>query len=357
MMAGLLTTSIGSGQLISRFGRYKPFPIAGTAIIACGFVLLARLQVGTSTVVAGLYMLVLGLGLGLVMQVLVLAAQNAVDYEQLGVATSGSTLFRQIGGSIGVAIFGAIFANRLASHLASLLPPGAHVPQSPNPASLRGLPPAAHAAYAAAITEALHPVFLVAAAAAVLAFALTWLLVEVPLRTTAQAPNVGDGFHGARGDNALPELERALATLAGREQRWHVYERLATSAGVDLAPPELWLLARLGERAPVTEGQLTAELGNGTRIAAALDRLQDRSLVFRRDGDVVALTTEGREDYERLVAARCARLRELLDGWGPEERPEVQRMVDALGRDLVSRMPTPVEAGRPVGVGENGGTP
>ena len=133
MMAGLLITSIGSGQLISRLGRYKPFPIAGTAIMVVSLVLLSRLQVGTSTLVSGLYMLVLGLGLGMVLQVLVLAAQNSVDYKHLGVATSGSTLFRQIGGSIGVALFGAIFSNRLAANLSAKLPPGAHVPSSPNP--------------------------------------------------------------------------------------------------------------------------------------------------------------------------------------------------------------------------------
>jgi DNA-binding MarR family transcriptional regulator len=278
------------------------------------------------------------------MQVLVLAAQNSVDYEHLGVATSGSTLFRQIGGSIGVAVFGAIFANQLAHNLAAKLPPGAHVPSSPNPAALHQLPPAAHAAYAAAITDALHPVFLVAAAAAVLAFALTWLLVEVPLRTTAQAPNVGEGFHAARDANGLQELERALSRLAGREHRWNVYERLARRAGVDLAPPELWLLARLGERAPSTETQLTEELGDEARVTAAVDHLQERSFVVRRDGGVITLTTEGREDYERLIAARCAGLRELLAGWRPDEQPEVQRMVDALARDLVSRIPTPAAA-------------
>ena len=109
MMAGLLITSIGSGQVISRIGRYKPFPIAGTAIMAVGFVLLSRLEVDTSAVVSGAYMLVLGLGLGLVMQVLVLAVQNAVDYRDLGVATSGTTMFRQMGGAIGTAAFGAIF--------------------------------------------------------------------------------------------------------------------------------------------------------------------------------------------------------------------------------------------------------
>jgi hypothetical protein len=96
MMAGLLITSIGSRQLISRFGRYKPFPIAGTAIMAVGLWLLSPLQVDTPTLVAGSYMLGLGLGLGLVIQVLVLAVQNAVDYRYLGVATSGSALFRQM---------------------------------------------------------------------------------------------------------------------------------------------------------------------------------------------------------------------------------------------------------------------
>ena len=123
-----------------------------------------------------------------------------------------------------------------------------------------------------------------------------------------------------------------------------MYERLANRAGVELAPPELWLLARLGERAPLTDGDLTAELGDEKRIAAALEHLQDRSFVVRRDSGVLKLTTRGREDYERLVAARCAGLRELLAGWRPDEQPEVQRMIDSLARDLVSRIPTPAAA-------------
>jgi EmrB/QacA subfamily drug resistance transporter len=343
MMAGLLITSIGSGQLISRFGRYRPFPIAGTAIMAVGLWLLSRLHVDTSTLVAAGYMLVLGLGLGLVIQVLVLAAQNAVDYKLLGVASSGSTLFRQVGGSIGVAIFGAIFANQLAANLATKLPPGANVPAAPNPAALKQLPPAAHAAYVTAITEALQPVFLAAAGAAVLAFLLSWLLPERPLRTTASAPGMGDGFDGARGDNALREIEHYLSRLAGREQRWQLYQRLATRAAVDLAPPELWLLARLGERTPVTEGQLDEQLHiDPHRLAHALEQLRQRSLV-QRDGGVIVLTTGGQEDYERLVAARGAGLRELLAGWNPDEQAELRRLVDKLARDLVTDMPEPTE--------------
>ena len=140
MMAGLLITSIGSGQLISKFGRYRPFPIAGTAIMAVGLWLLSRLQVDTSTLVAGGYMLVLGLGLGLVIQVLVLAAQNAVDYKYLGVVSSGSTLFRQIGGSIGVAVFGAVFANQLAANLATKVPAGARSPRLSEPGCAQATP-------------------------------------------------------------------------------------------------------------------------------------------------------------------------------------------------------------------------
>jgi MFS family permease len=345
MMAGLLITSIGSGQLISRFGRYKPFPIAGTAIMALGLALLTRLHVDTSTLVAGAYMLVLGLGLGLVIQVLVLAAQNAVDYKYLGVASSGSTLFRQIGGSIGVAVFGAIFANQLAGNLARTLPAGAHVPAAANPAALKQLPPAVHAAYVTAVTDALHPVFLAAAGIAVLAFLLSWLLPELPLKATTQAPDVGAGFHAARDDDALHEIERALSLLAGREQRWDLYQRLAARAGVDLAPPELWLLARLGERAPVTEAQLAEQLHDDAHpIGEALEQLRKRSLIDTGADGTIMLTRLGQEDYERLVTARCAGLRELLAGWQPDQQPELQRLVDRLGRDLVSEIPGPATA-------------
>src|SRR4029078_5678233 len=128
MIAGVLVTSIGSGQLISRLGRYRPFPIAGTALMTIAMFLLSGISVSMPVWQTAIYMLVLGFGLGMTMQVLVLAAQNSVPYEQLGVATSGSTLFRQVGVSIGVSIFGAVFANRLADNLADLLPPGTDVP-------------------------------------------------------------------------------------------------------------------------------------------------------------------------------------------------------------------------------------
>jgi EmrB/QacA subfamily drug resistance transporter len=183
LMAGLLVTSIASGQVISKLGRYRFFPIVGTAVMALAMFLLYTLAAGTSTWVAAAYATVLGLGLGMVMQVLVLAVQNSVDRSVVGVATSGSTLFRQIGGSIGVALFGSIFANRVHAELAQRLPAGSHIPKMINPAGIKHLPPEAHAAFADAFSAALHPVFLTAAAVSLLAFLLTWLLREVPLRS------------------------------------------------------------------------------------------------------------------------------------------------------------------------------
>jgi len=191
LVAGLLVASITSGNLISRFGRYRPFPIAGTALMTAGLLLLSRLQVDTSSWVAAAYMLVVGLGVGSVMQVLVLAAQNAVDYRYLGVVTSGSALFRQIGGSVGVSVFGAIFANQLARNLAGKLPAGVPTPTAANPAAVKRLPPAIHDVYVTAVTASLRPIFLVAAGVAVVGFAIAWRLPELQLRATVQAGGSG----------------------------------------------------------------------------------------------------------------------------------------------------------------------
>jgi len=184
MMIGVLLTSIVCGQLISRFGRYKPFPIVGTALMTAGLLLLWRMPADAATARIVLYMLVLGIGLGMVMQVLVLAVQNGVGYEHLGVATSGAILFRSIGGAIGVALFGAIFTNRFRIELAHLLPGGSDASLLASPASIRQLPAGLHGAAVQAFSAALHPVLNDAGSIAALAFALSWFLREVPLRRT-----------------------------------------------------------------------------------------------------------------------------------------------------------------------------
>ncbi|HXH97347.1 MAG TPA: MDR family MFS transporter [Gaiellaceae bacterium] len=191
LMAGLLTAAIFSGRAISRVGRYKVFPITGTATLVVGMYLLSLLRVGTAPWLASVYMLVVGVGIGLVMQVLVLVVQNDVRPEDIGVATSTATFFRSVGGSFGVAIFGAIFATRLSDQLSRLphsvtarLGSGVHL----NPAQAKRLPAAVHADFLQAFAHALHGVFLWGMAMAVLPFVLSWLLKEVPLRTTVARP-------------------------------------------------------------------------------------------------------------------------------------------------------------------------
>ena len=119
MMVGLFSASIIVGQLVVKGWKYRPFPIAGTAIMTIGIGLLGTIGVGTSTVVTGLCMLILGIGIGLVMQILVTAVQNAVDPGDVGAATAGTNFFRSVGGSFGTAVFGAIFSNELPRQLAS----------------------------------------------------------------------------------------------------------------------------------------------------------------------------------------------------------------------------------------------
>ena len=201
----------------------------------------------TSVATASAYMFVLGLGLGLVMQVLVLAVQNAVEYSELGVATSGATLFRSVGGSFGASVLGAVFANQLAGNLKSELGSGAAGEAGRfNPAVLDQLPPAAHDAYVHAFTDSLNVVFLVAAAIGLAAFALSWFIKELPLRDTVATAGVGEAFAVPKDTDPLAELARELSILTRREAAGRILERLAVRAEVDLSPIEIWLLARLG---------------------------------------------------------------------------------------------------------------
>jgi EmrB/QacA subfamily drug resistance transporter len=333
MMAGLLVTSIGSGLVITRWGRYKPFPVTGTALAAVGMALLSTLKVDTSALATAAYMVVLGLGLGLVTQVLVLAAQNAVDFKYLGVASSEATLFRQIGGSIGVAVFGAVFANQLATKLAHGLPAGTHAPATADPVALRKLPPELHATYVHSITGALHPVFLAASAITVLAFLVSWFLPEVALKATTQAPAVGAGLEPAKDDNASREIERCLSLIARREDRSELLHQLATDAGVELTPAQLWVIARLGAPTPPTEAELATQL-DASHVTRVLAELRDRSLIQPEPQS--GLTAAGRAAYEQIVSARCAGLREALVQWRPEDNPDIHKIVDRLGRDLVN---------------------
>jgi EmrB/QacA subfamily drug resistance transporter len=261
LMGGLLIASIGSGQIISRTGRYKVFPIAGTAILAVGMYLLSHLGLHTSVLTSSMFMLVTGLGLGLTMQVLVLAVQNSVEPRDLGTATSAATFFRSIGGSIGVSVFSAIFNNKMADNLAHELPRLAANPSlakelRASPEALAKLPTGVHDAYLRAFTASLHVVFIAAIPVALLAFALSWLLEELPLRTkVGAADGVGSGF-------GMPRTAAVQVQMEGEARVAAAKTTLARLTGSDL------LSRTAGKRATRTRPGQCRRLADGTRCPA-----------------------------------------------------------------------------------------
>jgi EmrB/QacA subfamily drug resistance transporter len=344
MMGGALVMSVLSGRIISRTGRYRAFPIAGTAVMAVGLLLLSRLDAGTSTAASAIYLLVLGLGLGSVMQVLVLAVQNAVDYEVLGAATSGVTLFRGIGGSMGAATFGAIFTSRLNSELQGVLPaPLAHEVSTGGRLSgsqLSGLPSATRSAYEHAYVHALRPVFVVAAGVTLLGFALSWLLQERPLReTAATSTGLDDSLAAPRSPDSLAEIERALSCATTLEHRRRFRERVAARAGIDLSPGATWALVRIDEHGLAGARALAEHDGVAPeRIAAVVDELRERGLVASEDGGPT-LTSAGHGLAARAVAARRELLTEVLADDTADRDPAVNALLHRLARELAGDRP------------------
>lgn len=183
MMGGMLAASVISGRLISRLGSYRMFPIAGTLIGGIALALLSTLSLDTPLHTMYAYMALLGIGLGMVMPVLTLAVQNTVEFRHMGVATSGATLFRSIGSSIGVAAFGALFSHGLQARMLQALPAGTELPPALGPGAVHQLPDAVRDAYLHAFAGSLHVVYLAAATVVAIAFVLAWFVEDAPLRT------------------------------------------------------------------------------------------------------------------------------------------------------------------------------
>ncbi|MDW4898515.1 MFS transporter [Streptomyces californicus] len=183
MMMGIVGGSIVSGQLITRTGRYRIYPIVGSAVSVVGMALLSLLEADTSVLAYSFYQAVLGIGIGLVMSVLVLAVQNSVRPSDLGTATSANNYFRQIGGSVGAAIFGTLFAGRLSDALGERLPTGAELPDpaSITPQIVHAMEPALRDAYIQAYVDAMPRIFLYLVPVLVLGLVLAFFLKEKPL--------------------------------------------------------------------------------------------------------------------------------------------------------------------------------
>jgi EmrB/QacA subfamily drug resistance transporter len=356
MVLGLLVTSIGSGQIIARTGRYKVFPIVGSAIMAVALYLLSTLDETTPTWVMNVYFFLLGLSLGLIIQVLVIAVQNTASYADLGAATSGVTFFRSIGGSFGVSVFGAIFTNQLATKLAAALagkklPPGfTPATVQSNSAVLKALPADLRQAILHAYSLALHPVFLTAVPIAVVAFILSWMLREVPLRTaageptpaaetlrgTASAADLGEAMGATpTSRTSAQEVERVLSRLSATDLRRFGYAKLARAAGLDLPGGACWILTMLAKQG-ATPGPDLARQG-GVTMAEGHPNAQilvDQGLVTRTDG-TLALTPSGAETAERLFQAKRDWLQRQLAGWSPQQHAELEHVLSKLSRAML----------------------
>ncbi len=346
LMAGLLATSITTGQLVSRWGRYKVFPVVGTAVLTLGLYLLSRLSVTTGTLLSSLYMLVLGAGIGGSMQVLVLAVQNSVPYAELGTATAGTTFFRSIGGSFGTAVFGAVFTNVLPHNLARelhglALPPGLTAATGASPAVLDRLPQPVHEAFVHAYAASLHTVFLTAVPLGALAFVLSWTLQEVPLRATTRSPDPADTLAPTARPSVRDtsqEMERAITSLLSRERRRVVYGELISAAGLQLKPRAGWLLLRVGEHPVLSRQELAGQLQlRDTDLQHRLAELTRPGYVADGDaGQPVRLTTTGRAAYQGLLQAREDQLRKLCADWHPDRHPQLQALLTTITHQLAA---------------------
>jgi hypothetical protein len=311
-------------------------------VTALGLLLLHRLDVNSSTGEMSAYFLVFGLGLGLVMQVLVLIVQNAVSYEDLGVATSGATFFRSIGASFGVAVFGSVFASRLSDQLADVLR-GRELPAGLSPDALKSDPkiiselpaalrPPVVEAYATSITD----VFLYAAPVAFVGFALAWFLREDKLRGSVTAPDATQTLASNPVErSSYDEVCRALSVLGTREGRRQIYEKITARAGYDLLPAASWLLLRIRRYGWAEPATLAERSGVPLQVViTAARQVEERRLAVREAHDLV-LTERGCEVAEELAAAREESLAELLgDWWGPDRPTDLVRLVAELNSEL-----------------------
>lgn len=298
MVVGMLVMSTGSGTLVGRTGRYKIFPVLGTALMTIAFGLMSQMDAATPALLQSLYLLILGAGIGLSMQVLVLVVQNTSSFADLGVATAGVTFFRTIGSSFGAAVFGSLFVNFLDDRLGSALRTAGLAPDAAaSPEALHRLSPEQAAPIVQAYADSLGQVFLWAAPVALLGFVLALFLREVPLKELHDsAVDLGDGF----GMPTTASSDELLETAIGRLLRNAPGVRLRSIAmreDCELDVAGLWTVLRIYRYAEVFRTARLSDIGKNLRVPyeilePTVDRLVDQGYVLR-DGDHLGLTRAG----------------------------------------------------------------
>jgi EmrB/QacA subfamily drug resistance transporter len=345
MVLGMLAMSILSGHMISATGEYRPYPVVGMVIAALGLFLCSRMDGSTSMPAMSLHLGLIGCGLGLVVQVPVIAVQNAVDYRDLGVATSGVTLFRAFGGLMGITVFSAILGHQLTVRVGAAIR-GVRLPEGVDggsiqrdPAILAQLPSADRTRVIHAFAESFHASFLWMVPVALAGAALGLFLPRVRLRPTAGGTDLGECLGGAPTVRSSgSELERLLTALMrndpkAQEKVSDVYSSLGARGGGDCPPESMWALCRIARTGSISGGMFAP----GDTLAGSgpiLDRLLGDSLILRTDNGLL-ITDAGREVADRLRESMRGAMNQLLDGWYPEDSPELLKRIARLSGECL----------------------
>jgi hypothetical protein len=364
MVVGMLLTSTGSGTLVGRTGRYKIFPVTGTALMALAFLLMSRMNPSTSALVQSVYLVILGAGIGLSMQVLVLIVQNTSSFEDLGVATSGVTFFRTIGSSFGAAIFGSLFVNFLNGRMgAALAVSGAPAAAVSSPEALHRQPHNVAAPIVSAYAESLSQVFLCAAPVALLGFVVALFLREVPLRDIHNsAVDLGDGFGMPTTDTSERLLENAIARMLRGDPGVRL-RSIAMRADCRLDVPGLWGVMRIYRYGQMYGTARLSDIGEGLRIPFEVLEPTFARLVATghvlRDGDKMWLTPAGAQQvdyvYSLLLAWIVDKLARSPSYQGRPDRREVEIALEHIAHRVLAQRDwhddTPTTVHLPAGIG------
>ncbi|MEU3225687.1 MDR family MFS transporter [Streptomyces sp. NPDC006976] len=367
MVVGLLAASIFSGNVVSKTGRYRIFPVIGSLVMAAGLFLLSRMGPDSGVWLESLYMVVLGIGIGLSMQVLTIAVQNTVDYADLGTATSGVTFFRTLGSSFGTAVFGTIYANALGPHLNDGIAAAARAGGDPavlakasqSPEGLHSLPDTQSAPLAQAYADTLHTVFLWTVPVALLGFVVALFLKQVKLRDTVRAgsTDMGEGFASPNAQDSARLLEFSVAKVLRRVDP-ETARRIVAESDTRLDMAGAWAVMQVE--------LFTRMVGHaGLRLIAARHRIPPEVLVpvFDRMIEEGFLTGDGRLFTHTAAGSREART--ITDAWArwlngqlgeDGERPDDARLraaVDVIAKrllaeDLAQELSPVAPAGAPV---------
>jgi len=340
LVLALLVTALVSGQIVSATGKYRIFPILGTAVTSLGLFLLSQLNTHTSVLMQSLYMLVLGAGIGLVMQVLTIIVQNTVDYRDLGAATSGVTFFRTLGGSFGVSIMGTIYANQLGHRLPAALRE-AHVDASAaaHPEQVHRLSAAARAPIVHAYASSVHSVFLYATPIAAVGFLVALVMPQVTLRGTAQdaAKGAGEGFALPTDIDSEAQLETIIGRILRRQPDAGAWVLSHSGSGLDR--PTAWAIFEVYLRRqvlglPTTQLDVENRLGIPPGVLSSFyDELIDAGYLVRGDGGF-ALTEQALDAIAKVNTAWNRWLLDELKDWLPgQDDPQLdERALAAVDR-------------------------